>query len=177
MLIYRLDNDRLILVGDDSDENLAGLVQQPGVESALADGQCAVVSGAWVVPHVVTVANAPYADALDLDWSSETVATPKQIEYTITATQNGVVVKQSRHVQLLLGHVQAAPVPHLITTTKGPMLTSDLVYRSPADGVHEYWYPSADPPVSPLDRVETEDASGGVRYLELVHRSAVAAPC
>ena len=78
MLIYRLDNDRLILVGDDSDENLAGLVQQPGVESALADGQCAVVSGAWVVPHVVTVANAPYADALDLDWSSETVATPNR---------------------------------------------------------------------------------------------------
>lgn len=178
MLIYRLQGSDLILVGDDSDANLALLVAQDGVADAFFGGHCAVVSREWVIPHVVTVADAAFSDAADLTWSSKMAESAKQIEYTITARRGGAegpIVKQSTWVQLLTGHERSAPEDHLIATTKGPMFVSDLIFKSPQPGVTEYWLPSLASPVSPIDRVETEVlADGTLRYLELVHRSAVA---
>lgn len=180
MLIYRLSQDALTELGEHTDSRYVDLLVQPvgdfTVASLITSGQCAAVGGEWVVPDVVTTAHGN-AKANELNWSSQVSTNPSQIEYTITARDvAGTVVKQSKHINVLRGFEKVIPSgAHLITTTKGPMLTSDLIFKSPADGVAEYWYPTVAEPVSPLDRVETEVlADGTKRYLELVHRSAVA---
>lgn len=180
MLIYRLQETNLTPLGDHAEPRYESLLAQPAGEHTVGDllalGHCAVVAGEWVVPEVVTVAGGN-ARADELDWVCEAQTSPRQVEYKIAASFiGGQTAKQSLHIQVVQGFEKIIP-PHaqLITTTKGPLLTSDLIFREPQPGAHEYWYPTVDPPVSPLDRVETEVLSDGTkRYLELVHRSAVA---
>jgi hypothetical protein len=182
--LFRLtETQELIAVGDSTDPAFASLIAQPigegvTVSDAISVGQCAFVSGQWVIPEVVTVLGGE-AQAETLAWSRTDAEHAQQSEHVITARVGEDIVKQSQHIQLIRGHQQVAPsdldIP--VETTRGIMSRRDLVARIPVPGTREYWLPSANPPSNPLDVVETETlADGTIRFLERVHRSAIALP-